>query len=74
MKKWNSKLFIWVILDLWSIKVKKIDKIALKVNPKVLIFFLFLHENICCGYSLEVPRGIRKNVIWIPRLLIWSNE
>ena len=20
-----------------------------------LIFFLFLHENICCGYSLEVP-------------------
>ena len=22
---------------------------------KVLIFFLFLHENICCGYSLEVP-------------------
>ena len=22
-------------------------------NPKVLIFFLFLHENICCGYSLE---------------------
>ena len=24
-------------------------------NPKVLIFFLFLHENICCGYSLEVP-------------------
>ena len=24
--------------------------------PKVLIFFLFLHKNICCGYSLEVPR------------------
>ena len=21
-----------------------------------LIFFLFLHENICCGYSLEAPR------------------
>ena len=21
------------------------------------IFFLFLHKNICCGYSLEVPRG-----------------
>ena len=20
------------------------------------IFFLFLHENICCGYSLEVPQ------------------
>ena len=24
-------------------------------NWKVLIFFLFLHENICCGYSLEAP-------------------
>ena len=20
-----------------------------------IIFFLFLHENVCCGYSLEVP-------------------
>ena len=28
---------------------------ALFFNPKVLIFFLFLHENICYGYSLEVP-------------------
>ena len=25
-------------------------------NSKVWIFFLFLHENICCGYSLEAPR------------------
>ena len=24
-------------------------------NRKVLIFFLFLHENIGCGYSLEAP-------------------
>ena len=24
-------------------------------HRKVLIFFLFLHENICCGYSLEAP-------------------
>ena len=24
-------------------------------NPKVLILFLFLQENICCGYTLEVP-------------------
>ena len=21
-----------------------------------ILFFLFFHENICCGYSLEVPR------------------
>ena len=25
-------------------------------NPKVLIFFLFSHKNICCGYSLEAPQ------------------
>ena len=55
IKKWNSKLSVCVILDLWLIKVKKIDKIALNVNPKVLIFFLLLHENMCCGYLLEVP-------------------
>ena len=24
-------------------------------NKKVIMFFLFLHEVICCGYSLEVP-------------------
>ena len=23
--------------------------------PKIGIFFLFLEENLCCGYSLEVP-------------------
>ena len=31
---------------------------ALFFNPKVLIFFLFLQENICCGYSLEAPQHI----------------
>ena len=24
-------------------------------HQKVLVFFLFLHKNICCGYSLEAP-------------------
>ena len=24
-------------------------------NLKVLTCFLFLHENICCGYQLEAP-------------------
>ena len=26
-------------------------------NQKILIFFLLLYKNICCGYSLEAPRG-----------------
>ena len=24
-------------------------------NKKISIIFLFLHKNICCGYSLEAP-------------------
>ena len=24
-------------------------------DNSVIIFFLYLHKNICCGYSLEVP-------------------
>ena len=51
-------------------------------SRKVLIFFLFVHENICCGYSLEAPRqGVsneypqhmfsctnKKILIWVPLL------
>ena len=46
-----------------------LDKI---LNPKVLIFFLFLHENICYGFSLEVPReAYNEN----PRhLFSWRNK
>ena len=44
----NSKLSILVILDLWSIKVKKNDKIALNKSTQ-LIFFLFLHETYVVG-------------------------
>ena len=35
--------------------LKALDK-ALFFNQKVSIFFLFLNENICCGYSLEAPQ------------------
>ena len=34
---------------------KKKKKKKKKFSSKVLIFFLFIHENICCGYSLEAP-------------------
>ena len=32
---------------------------AMKVVGIRSIFFLFLNENICCGYSLEAPQGKR---------------
>ena len=40
-----------------------VDQVDQKITPfKIrphhlhVIFFLFLHENICCGHSLEAPR------------------
>ena len=33
-----------------------IISIAIDEGGIHLIFFLFLNENICCGYSLEAPR------------------
>ena len=27
---------------------------------KLVIFFLFLNKNICCGYSLETPQGVKE--------------
>ena len=39
----------------------------------MLIFFLFLHKNICCGYSLEVPRqGTSKE--YLQHMFLWRNK
>ena len=36
-------------------------------QPKGTDIFLFFHENICCGYSLEAPDGeIRKILCGYP--------
>ena len=55
-------------------------------NWKVLIFFLFLHKNICCGYLLDAPKWgasneypqhmflwRNKNIMWLA-CLIWSSD
>ena len=34
----------------------QIDSIGLNKSRYQVNIFLFLHENICCGYSLEAPR------------------
>ena len=41
-------------------------------NIKVLIVFLFLHENICCRYSLEVPRQGASNDP--QHMFLWRNK
>ena len=33
----------------------------LKTHSNKILFFLFLNKNICCWYSLEVPRGGTSN-------------
>ena len=56
---------------------------ALFFIQKMLISFLFLNKNICCGYTLEAPRRgasneypqhmfssrNKKNIMWIPTLI-----
>ena len=41
-----------------------------------IIFFLFLHENICCGYSLEAPRWGASNstTIYVFEALLMSTH
>ena len=44
-----------ISLGLIQITFTATDK-ALFSSEKMLISFLFLNKNICCGYSLEAPR------------------
>ena len=42
-------------------------------HPKSIEFFWFLHENVCCGYSLEVPHwGTSNN--YPEHLSSWRNK
>ena len=41
-------------------------------NPRVFIIFLFLHENIWCGYSLEVPHKYLARRDYVPGELMLS--
>ena len=47
-------IFLSSALKLFSRNFTTPDKTLF--NQKLWIFFLFLHINICCGYSLEVPQ------------------
>ena len=42
-------------------------------SPKLLIFFLFLHESICCWYSLEAPNGGASNE-YPQYMFLWRNK
>ena len=49
-----------------------LDK-TLFFNPKVLIFFLFLRKNICCGYSLEATHRGASNE-YPQHMFLWRNK
>ena len=50
---------------------------AIFFKRKVLVFFLFFHENISCGYSLEAPHQDASNeypqhkISWRNKKNIW---
>ena len=48
-------------------------KVLFFFNPKVLILFLLLHENICYGYSLEAPRRGASNE-YPQHMFSWRNK
>ena len=66
--------------DLITSAAKPLVQAVAFLNKKILIrvgirsvFFLFLHENICCGYSLEVPwRGASNE--YPQHMFLWTNK
>ena len=42
-------------------------------TEKVLTFFLFLYENVCCRYSLEVPHRGTSNE-YPQHMVLWLNK
>ena len=56
-------------------KITALDKMLFSIQngPKVLIFLLFLHENICCGYSLEAPQWGTSNE-YSQHIFSWRNK
>ena len=56
----------------FQIYVAEYDEVSSKIQIRLgiqIIFFLFLHENICCSYSLEVPHRGTSNEY--PRVFSW---
>ena len=45
---------------------------SVKIHRKILIFFLFLLQNIDCGYTLEPPRRGGSNEY--PQSMFWSKN
>ena len=42
-----------------------------RVNYKVSIFFLFLHDHECCGYSTEAPH---EDILMRIYMFSWRNK
>ena len=53
---------VWYYFWFWIEADEHSTRESIFSTQKVLIFFLFFHENICYGYSLEVLR----HFYWVP--------
>ena len=49
------------------------DTHSLSRHVKLLIFFFFLHENICCGNSLEMANHATSNE-YPQHTFLWRNK
>ena len=67
-KMWIKRLKLWWIF--WRTQINQSLVISwLQIRGGIhIIFFLFLHENICCGYSLEAPRR------WVPTTYVFIEK
>ena len=51
----------------------KTYNLILKEYPHNIFFYFFLHKNICCGYSLEVPQQCASNE-YPHHMFLWRNK
>ena len=69
-KLFSLKIFVFemfILSYLSSLTIAR-DKRGIHIT-----FFLYLHENICCGYSLEVPRRGTSNE-YPQHMFWWGNK
>ena len=72
----SDKSLHWPFIHVESLEIVKyiaLDKMLFCFQFKSLDFFLFLHDNICCGYSLEAPQRGASNK-YPQHMFSWRNK
>ena len=70
---WEMWFCFWSSFNVFFSSMRSRAPEVAFLQPKVPLFFLFLHENICCGYSLEVPLWGTSNE-YTQHVFSWKNK